>query len=75
MIKYLTGYCADEDFIESLINDVKNGYTLREAFENLGRVADKLIEQEYDREVFEDSLIANNQYIDEFGKIHHVEEA
>jgi len=48
----LTGVCYDEDFIEALTKSVKEGETLREAFEGLADVARKLIEgeDEYARE-------------------------
>lgn len=42
----LTGYCADEDYLQSLRDDVKSGCTLKEAFENLESVCAKLLEAE-----------------------------
>lgn len=41
-----TGYCADEDYLESLINDIKLGYDLKTCFESLAQVYEKLINQE-----------------------------
>lgn len=41
-----TGYCADDDFIESLIKSVKAGDTLGEAFHNLAYEAGKMFESE-----------------------------
>jgi hypothetical protein len=49
-----TGYCADEDFIESLISDINSGETLGEAFVNLGRLAHNMIQAEYSDEVFDE---------------------
>lgn len=48
-----TGYCADEDFLNSIVSDIKDGCTLGEAFQNLGRLAHKLIQQEYSTDAFD----------------------
>ena len=47
----LTGYCADEDFMQSLVNDVRSGSTLKDAFRTLADVAAKMMgdEDEYQR--------------------------
>lgn len=42
----LTGYCADEDYIDDLIKSIKAGRTLKEAFADLADVYRKLIEGE-----------------------------
>jgi hypothetical protein len=44
----LTGYCADEDFLGSLIEDIKGGCTISDAFHNLADVAAKLFRNEYE---------------------------
>lgn len=41
-----TGYCADDDFIESLLDAIKNGHDLGSAYANLAKVAGRLFEQE-----------------------------
>ena len=42
-----TGYCADHDYLNSLLDDVsKGGCNLEDAFRNLADVCDKLIEGE-----------------------------
>jgi len=60
----LTGYCADMDYIEDLIKSVKEGRTLKEAFEDLAAVYVKLLEGEieYQRseEAFKDWASAND---------------
>jgi hypothetical protein len=52
-----TGYCADEDFIESLMNDIKSGDTLRDAYSNLADVARKLFENELDYQTSEEYFL------------------
>lgn len=68
----LTGYCADDDFIDSLLNDIKSGCTLSEAFHNLADVAGKLFYQEYidqiSEEYFIDHADANDFQFTETGK-------
>jgi hypothetical protein len=42
-----TGYCADHDYLDSLLDDVsKGGCNLEDAFRNLADVCTRLIEQE-----------------------------
>lgn len=53
-----TGYCADHDFLESLLEDVsKNNCTLSEAFSNLADVAGKLFYDEYIEQISEDYFL------------------
>jgi len=53
-----TGYCADHDYIESLLEDVsKNGCTLEDAFSNLAKVYGKLIEQELENQQSEEYFL------------------
>jgi hypothetical protein len=55
-----TGYCADYDFLYSLLNDVtKENCTLSEAYHNLADVAGKLFEQEYIDQCSEEYFIAH----------------
>ena len=59
-----TGYCSDDDFLESLLNDIKEGSTLKDAFENLASVCQKLIQSEiehqYSEEYAKDTCEAND---------------
>lgn len=52
-----TGYCADEDFIDSLMNDIKSGSNLYDAFNNLADVASHLFEQEYEQATSEERFL------------------
>lgn len=52
-----TGICYDEDFLESLQNDIKSGETLESAFENLACKAGKLIKLEYEDQMSESYFI------------------
>jgi Fe-S-cluster formation regulator IscX/YfhJ len=42
----LTGFFADDDLLESLVNDVKHGETLADSFRGLADVVMQLLEQE-----------------------------
>lgn len=68
-----TGYCADDDYLDSLRDDIKAGCTLREAFENLGNVAERLIDSEWEdqlsEEYFIDHASANGWTFDEDGRM------
>jgi hypothetical protein len=44
----LTGICYDENYLDDLIEGVKNGLTLYEAFKSLADTYEKLLQQEYD---------------------------
>jgi len=53
-----TGYCADHDYLESLLDDVcKGGCTLEDAFSNLADVCGKLIEQEIEYQQSEEYFL------------------
>lgn len=52
-----TGYCADHDFIESLLDDIKHGCTLKDALHNLADTAGKLFEQELEYQVSEEEFL------------------
>jgi hypothetical protein len=56
----LTSICFDEDFIESLVKDIKAGDSLKEAYENLASVASKLFEAEYDYQNSEENFLEQN---------------
>lgn len=51
-----TGYCADEDFLESLEKDIKSGMTLGDAFLALADVASHLMELEYENSLSEEEF-------------------
>ena len=53
----LTGTCYDEVFLESLLNDVKSGCDLEDAFNNLRYVCTKLLENEADSRSSEEYII------------------
>jgi hypothetical protein len=67
-----TGVCYDDDFLEHLIKCLKEGDTVREAFESLAVVAQRLIEAEFDyltsRDGFLDMAEANGWEFTEEGK-------
>lgn len=49
----LTGYCFDDTLLEALQKSIKDGDTLKEAFENLGVVVTRELESEYEYEISE----------------------
>jgi len=64
----LTGVCFDEDFLESVYNDVLNGDSLQQAMEGLAYVAQKLLEAEYEQEMSEDTMLCSwgdNEYTED----------
>ncbi len=67
----LTGYCADEDYFDSLRKSVASGDTLKEAFEDLASVCAKLLESECEaqrtEEYFLDTAEANEWQFEEKG--------
>lgn len=68
-----TGYCADHDFIESLLDDIRTGCTLSEAFHNLADVCTHLLEQEYEYQTSEECFLetaeANEWKYTEYGRM------
>lgn len=52
-----TGYCADEDFIESLLKSIKSGDTLGEAYSDLAHVAGKMLESEIEYQNSEECFL------------------
>lgn len=53
----LTGYCADDDFLDSLLKEVKSGSTLEDAYHNLADEAAKMFENEYEYMMSEEYFI------------------
>lgn len=58
-----TGYCADDDFLSSLLKDIKKGFTLKESCLNLADKAAELIEAEeqsqLENDYISDTILAN----------------
>lgn len=52
-----TGYCADDDFIESLIEDIKAGETISEAYHSLAQKAGKMFESEAEYQNSEENFL------------------
>lgn len=71
----LTGYCADEDFLEALCKHVREGATLKDAFRWLPGVGEKLLEQEaeyqFGPEGFTETADANGWEFREDGTLVH----
>jgi len=67
----LTSVCFDDDFLNSLVDEVREGATLRRGFEGLAQVAQKLIEGEYNHqrseEGFREMAEANGYEFDKDG--------
>lgn len=55
----LTGYCADDDFLEHVWQRLEKGDTLKEALESLAGVASKMMEDDLEQQAEEDSMLAN----------------
>jgi hypothetical protein len=68
-----TGYYADDYFLYNLLNDIKEGFTLKEAFSNLADCAARIIEDELafqqSEENFIDHTESNEIFFDENGKM------
>ncbi len=66
-----TGYCADDDFLDSLLKDIKEGCDLKTAFEGLTSEYQKLINAEIawqnSDEYIAEHLEANNYEFDKKG--------
>lgn len=52
----LTGYCADDDFLESAWKDLLTGSTLRESLEGLAGVASRMMEDDVEQACSEESF-------------------
>lgn len=53
----LTGYCADNDFVESLLDDIRGGCTIKDALNNLADCAGHLFEQELENQRSEEFFL------------------
>ena len=64
-----TGYCADDDFLDSLLKDIKEGADLKTAFEGLASEYQKIINNEIEYQNSEEYIVEHmeaNEY--EFDK-------
>ena len=52
-----TGACFDEDFLDSLRNDIKHGGTIEDAYHNLARTAQRLMEAELEGQQSEEYFL------------------
>ena len=52
-----TGYCADDDYLDSLLDDIRGGCTLSEALHNLSDCAAHLLESEQKDQASEEYFI------------------
>lgn len=68
-----TGYCADDDFLQDLISEVKQGTDLKTAFEGLAVTCQKLIQNEMEyqqsEEYIKEHFEMNNCEFDEEGNL------
>jgi hypothetical protein len=73
MSRPFTGYYADDYFLYNLLNDIKEGHTLREAFSDLADCAAKMIEDELAFQQSEENFIdyteSNKIFFDENGEM------
>ena len=54
-----TGYCADDAFMERVYERLLKGDTLTEALESCGPLASKMMEDDYEQQANEESMLAN----------------
>lgn len=52
-----TGYCADDDFLKALQENVRQGMSLKDAFKNMAGIASNLMEKEYEHEQSEECFL------------------
>ena len=68
-----TGYCSDDDFLQDLISEVKQGTVLKTAFEGLAVTCQKLIQNEMEyqqsEEYIKEHFEMNNCEFDEDGNL------
>ena len=69
-----TGYCADEDYLESLVNDIKQGIDLKTAFKGLAAVYQRIIQNEIeyqnsDEYISEHLQINNYEFLEDGNEI------
>ena len=55
----LTGYCADNDYLDALTREILDGSTIKEAFQHLARVAGKMLEGEIEYTQSEEYFLEN----------------
>lgn len=54
-----TGYCSDEDFMESIYNNLVKGYTMEECLQKLATIAQRHCEDDYESQQNEESMLVN----------------
>lgn len=54
-----TGYYSDEDFMESVYNNLVKGYTMEECLQKLAIIAQRHCEDDYASQQSEESMMAN----------------
>lgn len=52
-----TGYCDDDEYIDTLRDEIRKGSTVREAVEELARTAGRIVEREWEDELSEDRFV------------------
>ena len=55
----LTGYCADDDYLDALTKEILEGATIKESFERLAYVAGKILEGEIEYMQSEEYFLEN----------------
>ena len=55
----LTGYCADDDFLEQVYKELVDGATMTDALESLAHVAQKHFENDLEQQQDEENMMAN----------------
>ena len=67
----LTGYCADENYLDELKKDIKSGMTLKDSFMDMVNVYSRLVENEYEYQTsdegIKETIEANESEFDENG--------
>lgn len=57
----LTGYCFDDDLIKALVDEVRSGSTLKEAYNNLADVTRKQFEAEWEYATSEEGFLGTSE--------------
>lgn len=69
-----TGYCADEDYLQDLTENIKGGMNLKDAFTSLADTCERLLEQEceyaHKEETIVENMMANMCEFTEDGKLY-----
>lgn len=70
----LTGYCADDDFLDALLKDARAGNPLGDCFKWLANTYQRILQDEYDHqnsdEYISDHFVANNYEFLEDGSMY-----